>query len=252
MNAIRIILAVLVAGAVSIAATKSPEKPAAVPAGFVSLFNGRDLTGWKIPPGDNGHWKVLGGVIDYDARSEAPTGKQDLWTEKEYGNFVLRLDWRIKETAGLTAMPDVLPSGDYRLGPDGKPIMTERPNADSGIYLRGAKKAQLNIWCWPIGSGEVHGYMVDKSQPPEVRAGVVPKVNADKPVGEWNTFEITMKGDRLTLQLNGKRVLENAQLPGVPAKGPVGLQHHGGFADGKYKAASSLMQFRNIMIKELP
>lgn len=135
---------------------------------------------------------------------------------------MLKIDWRIKETAGVTAMPDVLPDGSYRLGSDGKPILTERPNADSGIYLRGTGKAQLNIWCWPIGSGEVHGYMVDKNQPPEVRAGVVPKMNADKPVGEWNTFEITMRGDRLTVLLNGKRIIENAQLPGVPARGPAG------------------------------
>ena len=40
--------------------------------GFVSLFNGRDLSGWKVPAGDNGHWKVVDGVIDYDA--VYPTG----------------------------------------------------------------------------------------------------------------------------------------------------------------------------------
>src|SRR4051812_37736537 len=43
----------------------------AAPEGFESLFNGKDLSGWKVPPGDNGHWKVQDGVIDYDARSEA-------------------------------------------------------------------------------------------------------------------------------------------------------------------------------------
>jgi hypothetical protein len=253
MKNIQMLLFALAIGSAAAAPAPSrSDKPDAVPPGFVSLFNGRDLTGWRVPPGDNGHWKVLNGVIDYDARSEAPQGQQDLWTEQEYGDFVLRIDWRIKETAGLTAMPEVLPSGDYRLGPDGKPIMTERPNADSGIYLRGHKKAQLNIWCWPVGSGEVHGYMVNKALPPAVRAGVVPKVNADKPVGEWNTFEITLRGDRLTVVLNGRRIIENAQLPDIPAKGPIGLQHHGGYANGKYKAASSLMQFRNIMVKELP
>ena len=52
--------------------------------------------------------------------------------------------------------------------------------------------------------------------PPEVRAGVTPKVKADKPLGQWNRFVITMKGDRLTVVLNGKTVIENAQLPGVP------------------------------------
>jgi hypothetical protein len=126
-----------------------------------------------------------------------------------------------------------------------------RDNADSGIYLRGDTKAQVNIWCWPIGSGEVYGYRTDESQPPEVRAGVTPKEHADKPVGEWNHFEITMKGDRLTVVLNGREVIKDAALPGVPKTGPIGLQHHGGFKDGKYLPASSLMQFRNIKIKEL-
>ena len=87
--------------------------------------------------------------------------------------------------------------------------------------------------------------------PPEVRAGVTPKERADKPVGEWNTFEITLKGERLTVVLNGREVISNAALPGIPAEGPIGLQHHGGFADGKYLPASSLVQFRNIEIKEL-
>ena len=183
------------------------------PAGFVSLFNGRDLTGWKIPEGDNGHWKVLNGVIDYDALSEAKTDK-NLWSEKEYKDFVLKIDWRIKETKGLYNVPTVLPDGTHKKGPDGKDIITPTPNADSGIYLRGTSKAQLNIWCWPIGSGEVYGYRMDQKQPPAVRAGVTPKVRADKPVGEWNTFEITMKGDRLTVVLNGKTVIADQIIPG--------------------------------------
>jgi hypothetical protein len=224
---------------------------AAAPPGFVALFDGKDLSGWTVPEGDNGHWKVLNRVIDYDARSEAKKDKS-LWTGKEYGNFTLKIDWRIKQTSGLYPMPEVLPDGSHKLGPDGKEIKTPRPNADSGIYLRGVGKAQINIWCWPIGSGEVYGYRMDKKMPPEVRAGVTPKVRADKPVGEWNTFEITMKGDRLTVVLNGKTVIENAQLPDVPAKGRIGLQHHGGFdaKKGEYSPASSLMQFRNIFIKE--
>jgi hypothetical protein len=237
------------AAALSLApASQAADKSA--PAGFVSLFNGRDLTGWKIPEGDNGHWKVLNGVIDYDARSEA-AGDKNLWTQKEYKDFVLKIDWRIKETTGLYAVPTVLPDGSEKKGADGKMITTPTPNADSGIYLRGTSKAQLNIWCWPIGSGEVYGYRRDQTVSPEVRAGVTPKVRADKPVGEWNTFEITMKGDRLTVVLNGKTVIQNAQLPGIPEKGPLALQHHGGFKDGKYSPASSLVQFRNISIKEL-
>jgi len=243
-------LLVPVVGLSLLAASASPVQSAGPAGGFVSIFNGRDLSGWKIPEGDNGHWKVLDGVIDYDARSEAK-GDKNLWTEKEYGDFTLKIDWRIKETHGLYPIPTVLPDGSHKLDENGKQIITPSPNADSGIFVRGFPKAQINIWCWPIGSGEVYGYRMDKNMPPEVRAGVTPKVPADKPVGEWNTFEITVKGDRLTVVLNGKTVIESAQLPGIPAQGRIGLQHHGGWKDGKYDAASSLMQFRNIEIKEL-
>lgn len=226
----------------------SSSKPSA-DEGWVSLFNGKDLSGWKVPEGDNGHWTVKGGVIDYDALSEAQ-GDKNLWTEGSYKDFTLKVDWRIKRTTGLYPMPVVNPDGTYERGPDGKPITIPRPNADSGIFLRGVGKAQVNIWCWPIGSGEVYGYRNDEKQPPEVRAGVTPKVRADKPVGEWNTFEITMKGDRLTVVLNDITVIENAQLPGVPEEGPIALQHHGGMRNGEYSPASSLMQFRNIYLKE--
>ncbi|MBL9131537.1 MAG: DUF1080 domain-containing protein [Verrucomicrobiaceae bacterium] len=221
--------------------------------GFSPLFNGKDLTNWVVPEGDNDHWKVLDGVIDYDACSEATGKDKNLWTAKEYGDFTLKIDWRLKQTTGLYPMPVVLPDGTHKLDDKGKEITIPTPNADSGIYLRGQGKSQINIWCWPIGSGEVYGYRMDKSMPPEVRAGVTPKTRADKPVGEWNAFEITMKGDRLTVLLNGQTVIDNAQLPGVPAKGKLGLQHHGGknAKTGELSPASSLIQFRNISIKEL-
>ena len=73
----------------------SQSKESKIPKGFEPLFNGKDFTNWKIPAGDNGHWKILNGVIDYDAESEAK-GDKNLWTEKSYENFVLYVDWRIK------------------------------------------------------------------------------------------------------------------------------------------------------------
>ena len=230
-------------------ATGSPASGAGE--GWTSLFNGRDLSGWKVPVGDNGHWRVVNGVIDYDAQSEAP-GEKHLWSEREFEDFTLRLEWRIKEYAGLYPIPNVRPDGTEELGPDGKVLTTLRPNADSGIYLRGTSKAQVNIWAWPVGSGEVYGYRTDRSMPPEVRAAVTPRVNADRPVGEWNEMEITMVGDRLTVVLNGQTVIDRAQLPGVPESGPFALQHHGGRrADGTLDPASSLVQFRNLSIREL-
>src|SRR5688572_31859437 len=90
-NVKQLVLVVLVA--LSIAAADAPSAPE----GFTPLFNGKDLTGWKVPEGDNGHWIVVDGVIDYDARSEAKKDKH-LWTEREYGDFVLRVEWRLKET----------------------------------------------------------------------------------------------------------------------------------------------------------
>jgi len=89
--------------------------------------------------------------------------------------------------------------------------------------------------------------------PPDVRAGVTPKVRADKPVGEWNRFEITLKGERLTVVLNGQTVIDNARLPGLPERGRLALQHHGGKnpKTGELSAASSLIQFRNLAIREL-
>lgn len=220
--------------------------------GFTSLFNGKDFTGWTVPDGDNGHWKIVDGVIDYDAQSEASVDK-NLWTEKEYGDFVLKVDWRIKETPYLNPkVPIVMPDGSHKLGLDKKPIQIIVPDSDSGVFLRGEGKSQINIWCWPIGSGEVYGYRMDQKMPSDVRAGVTPKTNADKSIGEWNTFEITMKGDRLTVVLNGKTVLENAQLPSIPEKGRIALQHHGSKnKKGEWTGPPSLVQFRNIQIKEL-
>ena len=150
-------------------------------------------------------------------------------------------------------IPVILPDGNTKKGPDGKEETVEIEDADSGVYLRGSDKSQVNIWMWPIGSGEVYGYRTDKKMPAEVRAAVTPKKNADRPRGEWNSFEITMKGDRLWVKLNGEEVISNAQLPNVPREGPIALQHHGTFnaKTGKWTGPPSIVQFRNIAIKEL-
>jgi Domain of Unknown Function (DUF1080) len=218
--------------------------------GFTSLFNGRDFSGWKIPPGDNGHWRVVDGVVDYDAESEAADDKS-LWSERSFGDFVLKVDWRIKATPYINpGVPIIRFDGTHKKDADGREIRIAVPDSDSGVYLRGTGKAQVNIWGWPIGSGEVYGYRTDEAQPAEVRAGVTPKRNADRDIGAWNSFEITMRGDRLTVVLNGQEVIGNAQLPGVPPRGPIALQHHGSKKGGVWTSPPSLVQFRNIAIKE--
>jgi hypothetical protein len=218
---------------------------------WTELFNGQDFTGWIVPEGDNGHWKVIDGVIDYDALSEA-SGDKNLWTEKEYGDFVLKIDWRIKDTPFINHyVPVIRPDGTHQRNAQGNEITISVPDADSGVYLRGSSKAQVNIWTWPVGSGEVYGYRMDREMSPEVRAGVTPSIFADNHIGEWNTFEITMVGDLLTVILNGHTVIENAQLPGVSEKGRLALQHHGHKVDGEWASSPSLVQFRNISIREL-
>jgi len=216
-----------------------PDEIAEPARGFTSLYTGVDLAGWKVVPGHQNHWKPADWILDYDGRSEAED--KSLWSEKEYRNFELICDWRFSGPSQKMKRPVILPNGDPALNDDGSPKEIEVDDAgDSGIYLRGNSKSQVNIWCWPVGSGEVYGYRTDKAQPAEVRAAATPRVKADKPPGQWNRFFITMKGDRLSVVLNGQTVLENAQLPGVPARGPIALQHH----DGP-------IQFSNIFIREL-
>jgi len=217
------------------------------------LFNSKDLTGWKVPKGDNGHWKVVEGVIDYDARSEAK-GDRNLWTQESFEDFSLHVEWRFKQTSGLYPMPTILPDGSLKTDADGKVIQTPTPNADSGILLRGTALGQVNLWCWPIGSGELWSVRNNQALKPEQRAAAVPKARMDRPVGQWNSMDVTVVGDRVTVMLNGKTVIENAQIPGLPASGPIGLQHHGGVnpKTGELGPASSLVQFRNVLMRKLP
>jgi len=226
------------------------HKDGQVPEGFTSLFNGKDFTNWKVPEGDNGHWKIVNGVIDYDALSEAED--KNLWSEKSYMDFELYVDWRIKETPWVNPrVPIILPDGRHKLNEKGEEIKIKVPDSDSGIFLRGSSKSQVNIWCWPIGSGEVYGYRMDKNMPADVRKGVTPLTNADKNIGEWNRFKIKVKGNRLTVWLNNALVLDNAELPGLPEDGPIALQHHGNMRDGEWVSPPSLVQFKNIYIKAL-
>jgi hypothetical protein len=204
-------------------------------AGFKRLFDGKTLDGWKH--GNSAEWTVSNGILKHSGKAGTPV---DLWTEKQYGDCTMVFDWRWSGRGPQKMQPIVMPDGSNKVGANGKPELVEIEELDSGIYLRGNTKSQVNLWNWPVGSGEVYGYRTDSAMSPEVRAGVTPKLNADRPVGEWNRMMITITGDRLTVSENGRVVIDNAQLPGVPAKGAIGLQHHGAAID-----------FANLWIKEL-
>jgi hypothetical protein len=217
----------------------TPEQTAHPYTGFRQLFSGRDLSGWKTPDDVKPWWSANGSHFVSKAGKEGHA--KDLWTEKEYGDFELVADWRLTQQPEKKRVPRILPDGNDAVGPDGKKEQEEVMDAgDSGIYLRGSTKAQPNIWVRPCGSGEIHGYRVNRALSPEQRKACLPKENADNAPGKWNRFHITMKGDRVTVELNGKVVIDEAQLPGIAPRGPIGLQHHG-----------DSVEFANLFIKEL-
>ncbi|MGB6223598.1 3-keto-disaccharide hydrolase [Haloferula sp.] len=200
-------------------------------AGFTPLSEGKGLDAWKVEPGSEGHWINFNGIIKYDGRSTADV--KDLWSKESYGDFTLVFDWRWSKKGAMKPRPVIGPDGNET----GENVEVEE--LDSGVFLRGSSKSQVNLWNWPAGSGEVYGYRTDKNQPAEVRAAATPKTKADKPLGEWNRTMITLKGDRLTVVLNDAVVIDNAQLPGIPAEGPIAFQHHG-----------SAIDFANVWIRE--
>ncbi len=203
--------------------------------GFVPLFNGHDFAGWKVSEIAEDHWSIHHHVLAFDGV------KGDLWTEDPFEDFELLVSWRwVGPSQGPRERPLIDPDGSNRTDADGKVVTVEIEERDSGIYLRGNSKSQVNIWEWPIGSGEVYGYRTDGSMPAETRAGATPVRNADQPVGEWNRFRIRMVGETLNVHLNGEHVLIDCPLPGVPTSGPIGLQAHG-----------SAIEFRDLLIRPI-
>jgi len=221
----------------------TPEQTAQAFEGFKQMLNGKDLTGWKASEAVKQVWSVNGLHAVAKAGVVAEKGSDlNLWTEKSYKDFTLVADWKFRTKPVKKMVNEIAPNGEEPvLGADGKPkqIEVEEP-ADSGIYLRGSSKAQVNIWVRPIGSGDIRGFRVDKSLPMELRTACTPKKNADAKPGQWNRFFITMKGDRCTVVLNGETIIDNAWLPRIAEEGPIALQYH-----------HDEIEFANLFIKEL-
>ena len=218
-------LAALACAALVSAADNTP------PPGFKALFNGKDLTGWQ-------------GLLELPQRAKL-TPDQLAATQKEANEYLPH--WTVKDGAlhydgkgqSLQTAKDY---GDIELWVDWK----IQPGGDSGIYLRG--NPQVQIWdpdAAPqnaVGSGGLYNNQKYSSKPLK---------RADKPIGEWNTFHIVMKGDKVTVWLNGELVVDKVPLENywdrksdpdkpLPDKGPIELQHH-----------NSPLEFKNIYIKEL-
>lgn len=203
------------------------------PEGYVSLFNGKNLDGWKglvaSPPkraamtpeqlaeaqkvADEkmlAHWSVVDGELVFDGKGDS------LCTARDYGDFELLVDWKIREAG------------------------------DSGIYLRGSPQVQI----WDTAWQKYHSLGADKGSGALWNNKINPRfpiVKADKPVGEWNTFYLRMVGERLTVKLNDQLVTDNVIMenywePGKPIypRGQIELQNHG-----------NTLRFRNLYIREL-
>jgi HEAT repeat protein len=203
--------------------------------GFVSIFNGKDLTGWKglvenpikraqmdaktlaaaqekADAMAKDSWKVINGELVFQSHGD------NLATIKKYGDFEMLVDWKIID--------------------DGK------QNGDAGIYLRGTP--QVQIWDTTrvndgaqVGSGGLYNNQVNESKPLKV---------ADNPLDEWNHFRIKMIGDRVTVHLNGELVTDNVVLENfwdralpIFAEEQIELQAHG-----------SPVAYRDIYIREIP
>ena len=200
------------------------------PPGFEPLFNGRDLTGWKATP----HWTAHSGLLEHDGVAD------DLWSTRELGNFELHLEWRWPDAPTFADHPVINAEGLEVKNANSQPTRERVLEAgDSGVFLRGFRKAQANLFCYPIGSGEFWEYR--ESLTGDARRAVTPKQRADRPIGQWNEMQLTLRGDRVTVVLNGLEVITNAQLPGIPARGPIGFQHEHG-----------RIQLRNVFVKDLP
>ncbi len=196
------------------------------------LFNGVDFEGWKVDEVAGKHWRVIDGELEFDGV------KGDLWTKKSYEDFEVSLQWRWDgPSQGPMQRPVIELDGSYRLDENGDRVTELVEERDSGIYLRGNSKSQVNLWEWPAGSGEVYGYRTDGGMPPATRAAATPRMKADRPVGEWNSLLIRLVGETLDVWLNGEHVIVACQLPGVPTSGPIGLQAHG-----------SGIRFRNLYV----
>ncbi|HZW34713.1 MAG TPA: DUF1080 domain-containing protein [Isosphaeraceae bacterium] len=235
------LLIVLAAGWVPAAApgaAMSQERRGDAPdLGFVSLFNGKDLSGWhglktmdprkfaalsadeKAKALAEGaadvkkHWRVQDGVIVNDGQGAYLT------SDKDYGDIELKVD--------------------FKIGPKG----------DSGVYLRGNPQVQIWDFTEPryarMGADKGSGGLWNNSPG---APGKDPLTRADKPVGEWNSFRIIQVGERTTVYLNDKLVVDHARwenywdrkLPLV-ARGPIQLQTH-----------DHEIHWRNIAVREIP
>ena len=203
------------------AARSADQEP---PKGFEPLFNGKDLTGWKVNKGGKmSVWGAANGILFVDGK-----GGGWLMTEKEYGDFELRLEFKVPTGGNSGVALRSLMEGDPAYVGMEIQILDDSWYKNRSNYPN-LKKTQL--------TGSIYDV-------------VPPEKDATKPAGEWNQYQITAKGRHITVVLNGTKIVD-ANLddhkdradkhPGLlRQKGHLGLQSH----DGR-------VEFRNLYVKPL-
>ena len=216
-------LSVLVAGLSTVSAL-SVAAPAAQD-GWVKLFNGKDLSGWdrfldpKAGADPDKIWTVKDGVIICEGSVPGY-----LTTQKEYDNYVLRLEWRwgTRMSRGRNSGVFVHVVGPDKIWPKGVEAQLMSEHAGDFWLVDGAK-----LWINPRqheAKGSRHYYRL--------------KDGVEKPVGEWNQYEITCKGGAIKLVINGHLV--NIGTESELTRGKILLQSEG-----------AEIHFRNVELKPI-
>ena len=208
------------------------------PSGFTAIFNGSNLDGWYA-------------IKTYDPRSLDQLSEAEKKSRVEAARTETEKFWRVEdgEIVNDGQGPYLTSEKDYR---DFELLIEYKTvaGADSGIYLKATP--QVQIWDYTdekkfnIGSNKGSGGLWNN---PKGSAGKDPMVLADKPFGQWNKFRIRQVGSRTSIWLNGKLVVDHANMANYWAKkstlpliaeGPIQLQTHGGE-----------IRWRNIFVREI-
>jgi hypothetical protein len=236
-NSLRTLLPFVVLALLAAAAPVQADAPQP-PKGFTALFNGKDFSGWHGMPHFD-PYKLAAMSADEKAAKIAQ------WTEDAKKHWKIENGELVNDGNGayLTTDKDY---GDIELLLEYKTV----PLADSGIYLRATP--QVQIWDytkeggkWNLGADKGSGGLWNNKKD---SPGRDPLVLADKPFGQWNSFRILMVGERVTVFLNDKLVVNFARLENfwnkdlpLPKVAPIQLQTHGGE-----------IRWRNMFIREIP
>lgn len=142
----------------------------------VQLLNGKDLTGWRLlKEGVDNGWSVVDGVLQNRVVKAKDKHFGNLRTDAEFEDFNLKTEVRTQE------------------------------GSNSGIYLRGIYEVQVM---------ESFGQPLDSHHMGALYSRITPSVAAEKPIGEWQTLDITLVDRHLTVILNGKTIIDNAPVLG--------------------------------------